>query len=240
VRQLRLRDLGGIIVIDFIDMVLESNRDLVLRRLLECLGRDRTKHQVAEVTSLGLVQMTRKRVGQGLLEAFSEPCDVCNGRGVLMLDPLGGERKARAVGSIRRTGSENRVSDTSAAAAAAAAIHLAGHRVASAAAGPEDVDLVPELPDDAGAVADFAEPADDLAAEALAATVADGLAEAPGEPIVEPVEESVMESVTEPVMEPVASVSGPGVSEPGADGLGRRPRRATRPATTPRVDEAPV
>jgi ribonuclease E len=88
VRQLRLRDLGGIIVIDFIDMVLESNRELVLRRLLECLGRDRTKHQVAEVTSLGLVQMTRKRVGQGLLEAFSETCDHCNGRGVIIhLDP---------------------------------------------------------------------------------------------------------------------------------------------------------
>ncbi|GAA3229068.1 Rne/Rng family ribonuclease [Actinocorallia longicatena] len=82
VRQLRLRDLGGIIVIDFIDMVLESNRDLVLRRLLECLARDRTKHQVAEVTSLGLVQMTRKRVGSGLLEAFSEVCDCCNGRGI--------------------------------------------------------------------------------------------------------------------------------------------------------------
>jgi ribonuclease E len=81
VRQLRLRDLGGIIVIDFIDMVLESNRDLVLRRLLECLGRDRTKHQVAEVTSLGLVQMTRKRVGQGLHEAFSTTCEACNGRG---------------------------------------------------------------------------------------------------------------------------------------------------------------
>ncbi|RBQ13863.1 ribonuclease E/G [Spongiactinospora rosea] len=82
VRQLRLRDVGGIIVIDFIDMVLESNRDLVLRRLLECLARDRTKHQVAEVTSLGLVQMTRKRVGQGLLEAFSTPCECCNGRGL--------------------------------------------------------------------------------------------------------------------------------------------------------------
>ncbi len=67
-RQLRLRDLGGIIVIDFIDMILESNREQVLRRLVECLGRDRTKHQVAEVTSLGLVQMTRKRVGQGLIE----------------------------------------------------------------------------------------------------------------------------------------------------------------------------
>jgi ribonuclease E len=82
VRQLRLRDIGGIVVIDFIDMVLESNRDLVLRRLVECLGRDRTKHQVAEVTSLGLVQMTRKRIGQGLLETFSEPCEHCHSRGV--------------------------------------------------------------------------------------------------------------------------------------------------------------
>ena len=84
VRQLRLRDIGGIIVIDFIDMVLESNRDLVVRRLLECLGRDRTKHQVAEVTSLGLVQMTRKRVGSGLIEVFSEPCEHCNGRGIVV------------------------------------------------------------------------------------------------------------------------------------------------------------
>jgi ribonuclease E len=84
VRQLRLRDVGGMVVIDFIDMVLESNRELVLRRLTECLGRDRTKHQVAEVTSLGLVQMTRKRVGEGLLEAFSEPCPTCGGRGVLL------------------------------------------------------------------------------------------------------------------------------------------------------------
>ena len=84
VRQLRLRDIGGIIVIDFIDMVLESNRDLVVRRLLECLGRDRTKHQVAEVTSLGLVQMTRKRVGSGLIEVFSETCEHCNGRGYLI------------------------------------------------------------------------------------------------------------------------------------------------------------
>jgi ribonuclease E len=82
VRQLRLRDLGGIIVIDFVDMVLESNRELVSRRLIECLGRDRTRHQVAEITSLGLVQMTRKRVGQGLLESFSEPCPECGGRGV--------------------------------------------------------------------------------------------------------------------------------------------------------------
>ena len=84
VRQLRLRDIGGIIVIDFVDMLLEANRDRVLRRLVECLGRDRTKHQVAEVTSLGLVQMTRKRVGQGLVEAFSETCEHCKGRGFLV------------------------------------------------------------------------------------------------------------------------------------------------------------
>ncbi|MBC7630727.1 Rne/Rng family ribonuclease [Aeromicrobium sp.] len=86
VRQLRLRDIGGIIVVDFIDMVLESNRDLVLRRLVECLGRDRTRHQVAEVTSLGLIQMTRKRIGTGLLESFSVECDHCNGRGIVIQD----------------------------------------------------------------------------------------------------------------------------------------------------------
>ena len=86
VRQLRLRDIGGIIVVDFIDMVLESNRELVVRRLLECLGRDRTKHQVAEVTSLGLVQMTRKRVGSGLVEVFSEQCEHCHGRGIIIHD----------------------------------------------------------------------------------------------------------------------------------------------------------
>jgi ribonuclease E len=93
VNQLRLRDLGGIIVIDFIDMVLESNRDLVLRRLMECLGRDRTRHNVAEVTSLGLVQMTRKRVGTGLLEAFSETCKECGGSGVILTaDPVAARR----------------------------------------------------------------------------------------------------------------------------------------------------
>ncbi len=84
VRQLRLRDIGGIVIVDFVDMVLESNRDLVLRRLVECLGRDRTRHQVTEITSLGLVQMTRKRVGEGLVEAFSTPCEVCEGRGFIV------------------------------------------------------------------------------------------------------------------------------------------------------------
>jgi ribonuclease E len=108
VRQLRLRDVGGIVVIDFIDMVLESNRELVLRRLLECLARDRTKHQVAEVTSLGLVQMTRKRVGAGLLEAFSEPCDCCNGRGVIVhLDPTEpGQHSSRRGGGAERGGAD--------------------------------------------------------------------------------------------------------------------------------------
>ena len=100
VRQLRLRDIGGIIVIDFIDMVLEANRDLVLRRLVECLGRDRTKHQVAEVTSLGLVQMTRKRVGQGLVETFSSTCEHCHGRGMTIdMDADGGHTHPQGGGS---------------------------------------------------------------------------------------------------------------------------------------------
>jgi ribonuclease E len=110
VRQLRLRDIGGIVVIDFIDMVLESNRELVLRRLTECLGRDRTKHQVTEITSLGLVQMTRKRIGQGLLEAFSETCDHCKGRGVVIhTEPIPEKgrnnvaEKVRAVAASVRT-----------------------------------------------------------------------------------------------------------------------------------------
>ncbi len=123
VRQLRLRDIGGIIVIDFIDMVLESNRELVVRRLLECLGRDRTKHQVAEVTSLGLVQMTRKRVGAGLIEVFSESCEHCSGRGILVHpEPIdkpvsdgggrgerGRGRKGRSVSSPAASGADRKV-----------------------------------------------------------------------------------------------------------------------------------
>nr|WP_308167855.1 Rne/Rng family ribonuclease [Catellatospora tritici] len=103
VRQLRLRDLGGIVVIDFIDMVLESNRELVLRRLTECLGRDRTKHQVTEITSLGLVQMTRKRIGAGLLEAFSEPCEHCKGRGVIIHTEPVSDRKAAPPAPVQQS-----------------------------------------------------------------------------------------------------------------------------------------
>ena len=103
VRQLRLRDIGGIIVIDFIDMVLESNRDMVLQRLMECLGRDRTKHQVAEVTSLGLVQMTRKKLGLGLLETFSEACEACQGRGVIVShEPVSRSKSSEGSSSRRK------------------------------------------------------------------------------------------------------------------------------------------
>ncbi|MBO4209896.1 Rne/Rng family ribonuclease [Micromonospora echinofusca] len=108
VRQLRLRDLGGIVVIDFIDMVLESNRELVLRRLTECLGRDRTKHQVTEITSLGLVQMTRKRIGAGLLEAFSETCDCCKGRGVIIhTEPVPEKGRSGAGDKVKAVASAN-------------------------------------------------------------------------------------------------------------------------------------
>ncbi|WRS29498.1 Rne/Rng family ribonuclease [Actinomycetaceae bacterium MB13-C1-2] len=111
VRQLRLRDIGGIVIIDFVDMVLESNRELVLRRLVECLGRDRTRHQVTEITSLGLVQMTRKRVGEGLVEAFSTTCDECEGRGFIVHDhpvELGGSQNGHGKSSRRADSSDVR------------------------------------------------------------------------------------------------------------------------------------
>jgi ribonuclease E len=115
VRQLRLRDVGGIVVIDFIDMVLESNRELVLRRLTECLGRDRTKHQVTEITSLGLVQMTRKRIGQGLLEAFSETCDHCKGRGVLIqTEPVPERSRPNVAEKVRAVAASSRLAATEA------------------------------------------------------------------------------------------------------------------------------
>jgi ribonuclease E len=119
VRQLRLRDIGGIIVIDFIDMVLESNRDLVLRRLTEALARDRTRHQVSEVTSLGLVQLTRKKLGTGLIEAFSTTCPHCAGRGIVLHnDPIdsgssaGGARRSEpGAGRRSKRGKKGRADD---------------------------------------------------------------------------------------------------------------------------------
>jgi ribonuclease E len=82
--QLRLRDIGGIIVIDFIDMEISKNRDAVLRRLREALARDKTRTQVFEVSNLGLVEMTRKNESEGLLESFSHLCPTCAGRGVVL------------------------------------------------------------------------------------------------------------------------------------------------------------
>ena len=160
VRQLRLRDIGGIIVVDFIDMVLESNRDLVLRRLVECLGRDRTRHQVAEVTSLGLVQMTRKRIGTGLVEAFSENCAHCQGRGVVIHDAPGraeGRRRRRAASRRRRWRRRSAAAAVAAAAAAARTTSGGRQRPAAAAAAaarrpsPKDVAAMarPENAEDA-------------------------------------------------------------------------------------------
>jgi ribonuclease E len=157
VRQLRLRDLGGIIVIDFIDMVLESNRDLVLRRLLECLGRDRTKHQVAEVTSLGLVQMTRKRVGQGLHEVFAETCEACNGRGYhIHTEPVekkngGGSNEVAERKSGGRGGRGKQAAGPGAAAVAAASGGKSGRRSrAGAASDVESGNAADATPEEGG------------------------------------------------------------------------------------------
>ncbi|WBC06745.1 Rne/Rng family ribonuclease [Micromonospora sp. WMMA1947] len=138
VRQLRLRDLGGIVVIDFIDMVLESNRELVLRRLTECLGRDRTKHQVTEITSLGLVQMTRKRIGAGLLEAFSETCECCKGRGVII--------HTEPVPEKPRGGAGEKVKAVASAVAAPAEEKSGRRRGRKAAAEKPAVEAAPEQP----------------------------------------------------------------------------------------------
>ncbi|MCL2551862.1 MAG: Rne/Rng family ribonuclease, partial [Actinomycetia bacterium] len=246
VRQLRLRDLGGIVVIDFIDMVLESNRDLVMRRLLECLGRDRTKHQVAEVTSLGLVQMTRKRVGQGLLESFSETCVHCNGRGVIVhMDQAtttggGGKRKRRG-GRGGGAGEHDHEP-----------VHEVEPEIAAAPLTPETEEL-PELePIEVGeselvpSVGDPEEEWFGSAAEAEAAATASrgrgrrrgsrkvtapegAPAAASTEPepavVVVPVSEPVIESAVEPVPVPEVAVS----TEPPA----RTRRRATRKVAAP-------
>ena len=151
VRQLRLRDIGGIIVIDFIDMVLESNRDLVLRRLIECLARDRTKHQVAEVTSLGLVQMTRKRVGSGLLAAFSVPCEHCNGRGIIVSTdltemPHSHGRNGQQAGTPKPGPARSRSTRSKAIA------QVAAKTIESEAAGPDGESEAPAGPAEPGAL----------------------------------------------------------------------------------------
>jgi ribonuclease E len=230
VRQLRLRDVGGIVVIDFIDMVLESNRELVLRRLTECLGRDRTKHQVAEVTSLGLVQMTRKRVGEGLLEAFSEPCEVCKGRGVIIHTEPVDQTDAAPEGDTERPKGKQRRSKASkatppeeppatpeqrqAASAAIAAIHRAAALEQAAADAGSSVEDLPEETVEQILAASVDEPADGAVGpdDSLRAGRSD-----------EPAE---VGAVTEPGATP----------EPSGDGAPaprRRRRAAVRPAGPP-------
>jgi len=234
VRQLRLRDIGGIIVVDFIDMVLESNRDLVLRRLVECLGRDRTRHQVAEVTSLGLVQMTRKRIGTGLLEAFSETCDHCQGRGIVVHDlPVeprrgggGGDDERRSSGNRRRRGKGSGAQGDEPA--------------AKVVPSPKDIAAMakPPTPDSDEAVTDEAvietEPVE--AVEAAVEAVPDQAAvdavpaEAPAEAPAESADAAVNAT---PVEEPAAEAAAP--VEPAAPRVVTRTRRsaASRPAGPP-------
>ncbi|MEV6218936.1 translation initiation factor IF-2 N-terminal domain-containing protein [Nocardia sp. NPDC051833] len=181
VRQMRLRDIGGMIVVDFIDMVLESNRDLVLRRLTEALGRDRTRHQVSEVTSLGLVQMTRKKLGTGLVEAFSTTCEHCHGRGILVhsypVDAGSGaeDSGSRAKeGSSRRRRGKDKSQDKPAATAAPAT-----NGTAPAEHGEEDIAVKRAHPVALAMAAhhgEDGEPAEEVVAEAVATE------EAPAEP----------------------------------------------------------
>jgi ribonuclease E len=237
VRQLRLRDIGGIIVIDFIDMVLESNRDLVLRRLVECLGRDRTKHQVAEVTSLGLVQMTRKRVGQGLVEAFSETCEHCNGRGFIVhTDPVekhngkaeaGASQQAPEAGDAkkprRKRGGAKEQAPASAAAAPAVpvlpeareAVKATLATIAAAAAHAHVHD------DEAHAAADAGEQGA-APAPASASGAGTGTPEVPAvpEPAAVPESAAVPEPAAEPVLDVLAALgdlAGRAPEEPAAD-----------------------
>jgi ribonuclease E len=240
VRQLRLRDIGGIIVIDFIDMVLESNRDLVVRRLLECLGRDRTKHQVAEVTSLGLVQMTRKRVGSGLVEVFSEQCEHCSGRGIVVHsepidrggsnDPGGanaapsrsgrGRRGTPAAGGSGSGGSdagspaeEVRTPSGPTAAQIAAAAHAAALRRTEA-----PVEAVVEAVEAVEVTEPDAVAPDVVEADAVVADAAVSGGEVPADGIPSEVEvgeaEVQVAEVVEPEAEPVAAEPEPVVAEP--------------------------
>ncbi|MFE0008806.1 Rne/Rng family ribonuclease, partial [Streptomyces erythrochromogenes] len=262
VRQLRLRDLGGIVVIDFIDMVLESNRDLVLRRMLECLGRDRTKHQVAEVTSLGLVQMTRKRVGQGLLESFSETCVHCNGRGVIvhMETPTAiggggnGKRSKRRGGrsefdqhdheveTVETAESEAFESEAEVAAEVAAPKALpepefvAGEELYSSPAEAEAAAGLSGRRNRRRATRKATAPAGAPRGEAAAVQAPAPVAEVVAEPVTEPAD-TVLEPAAEVVAEAVEAAesveAAPVATVEEAAPKGRTRRRATRKATAP-------
>ncbi|MEU7632287.1 translation initiation factor IF-2 N-terminal domain-containing protein [Nocardia sp. NPDC049220] len=259
VRQMRLRDIGGMIVVDFIDMVLESNRDLVLRRLTEALGRDRTRHQVSEVTSLGLVQMTRKKLGTGLVEAFSTTCEHCHGRGILVHTypvELGsgdeGSGRPRESGSRRRRGRDKGAASTAPAPAANgatpapesdedAAVKRA-HPVALAMAGhhPEDAEQLTKAEAVPSPVAESAE-REVARAEAVdeVDTVSRGAAAIETDDV-EPAQAAVVVPAGEPaaeaveVVEKAQPISAPEPSaEHGANGVSEP--AAARPARRRRV-----
>ena len=225
VRQLRLRDIGGIVIIDFVDMVLESNRDLVLRRLVECLGRDRTRHQVTEITSLGLVQMTRKRVGEGLVEAFSTPCEACEGRGFIVhhhpVETSGGDSSSKmGKGSKKqqKKAEARRVEDNvdhERAKEALSAIAAASSRKEDEASGEQEGAPTKKRKARGGSAASAeAAPAEEASVEAA------------------PAEEAPTESA------PAA----PSASEAAAadDGANKRPRRRRRVAESAPMPELPV
>ena len=244
VRQLRLRDIGGIIVVDFIDMVLESNRDLVLRRLVECLGRDRTRHQVAEVTSLGLVQMTRKRIGTGLLESFSHDCSACHGRGVVIeeapVEPKQPEEDGRRT-SGRRSRSRGKTQDTPAEAAPRSSAPspkdvaaMARHERAEAEQTEADADLETEAPDAALVESvDAVETTDDARPRPRARRGRGGRDRRGRRRVPEPEPEQVVHEEPEP--EPVAEVAPTPPAEPEPPRVVTRTRRraASRPAGPP-------
>lgn len=239
VRQLRLRDIGGIIVVDFIDMVLESNRDLVVRRLVECLGRDRTRHQVAEVTSLGLVQMTRKRIGTGLVEAFSENCEHCHGRGVVIKDqPVdpdarpddgegrrGSRRRGRRGAGNEEPGTGNEGGNAKVA---------EPHHAPSHAPSPKDVAAMARA-DRAAEEASSEAPAE-AKPEAPAATTSEAQVEAPAEAAPEAPVEATPEAPAETASEaPTESAPEAPSAEPEKPKVVTRTRRrsASRPAGPP-------
>jgi ribonuclease E len=234
VRQLRLRDIGGIIVIDFIDMVLESNRDLVLRRLTECLGRDRTRHQVAEVTSLGLVQMTRKRVGTGLLEAYSSSCEHCRGRGlVVSTEPV---THARPSGNAGNGGGSRRSRHRGKPAAPEAPTEVA--ETESAERSRDEVEPTPVAAEPVSAQPHGGEQAEPTVQPTPAEPVAAELEPEPAAPAesggAEPAEPSTAVAAGEPVGEQAVDAA---VPPEASDGRPKR-RKVSRPAGS--AGEAPA
>ena len=225
VRQLRLRDIGGIVIIDFVDMVLESNRDLVLRRLVECLGRDRTRHQVTEITSLGLVQMTRKRVGEGLVEAFSSSCEACEGRGFIVhhhpVETSGADNSAKSSKASKKQQKKaeaRRIEDNAeherAKEALSAIAAASAHKGDEASAEHEKTPAKKHRP--RGANAESAVPAQDSGAVSESA---DG--------------ESAADA-------PTAEVPAASVTAAAEDSGTKRPRRRRRVAETSPVPELPI